>query len=117
MAAQQTTAHRADYRHLSLRSLQLWLIPAMMLVAIVAPLLALGAQLPDPLAARWGQGARPNAHLAHSTLVATLAGTWLLAWGLFCSANGSPRAEDTGACRSPPWCMAQEGSCSGSPSR
>jgi len=80
MAAQQTAAHRTGDRHPAFRTLQLWVVPAGVLVAVVAPLLALGGQLPDPLAVRWGEGARPSAHIAHGTLVAALAGTWLVAW-------------------------------------
>ena len=73
MAAAQTAGDRR-------RALELWAVPAALLVAIVVPLVSLRAQLPDPLAVRWGAGARPSAHLAHRTLVAALAGTWLLAW-------------------------------------
>jgi hypothetical protein len=80
MAAQQTAAHRTGDRHPAFRTLQLWVVPAGVLVAVVAPLLALGGQLPDPLAVRWGEAARPSAYIAYGTLVATLAGTWLVAW-------------------------------------
>ncbi len=55
-------------------------VPAVVLLAIVGPALALAARLPDPIAVHWGWGGVPNGHAPWWLVTAGAAVFWVVAW-------------------------------------
>ncbi len=62
------------------RKLVLGAIPAIMLGAIVAPLVIYWSNLPNPMATHWGLSGQPNGHMSPTLLLLVMGGIFIAIW-------------------------------------